>query len=148
MAAPIKLHLEHNWPVYVGWSQQLNCRGVFALRDIQPGELVEPCPLILVPFKNETDFANSTPTNSLVDNYYYDWTAEEWCLPLGYAMLYNHSYQPNMKYERDFEQSLLKYVAIKTIHQGDELTVNYNGDPNDQKPIESWFHEYGGRKII
>ena len=136
------------WPVYLGWSKKLNCRGVFALEDLKTDAVVESCPVILIEHKNQPDIINGCPTGSIIDNYYYDWNHDYWCLPLGYAMLYNHSYQPNMKYVRDFKTNLLSYVALRNIKKDEELTVNYNGDPLDQTPIDSWFKEYGGHKII
>lgn len=30
------------------------------------------------------------------------------------------------------------YTAIKPIKKGEEITVNYNGEPDDMTPIE-WF---------
>jgi uncharacterized protein len=137
-----------NWPVYVGWSSQLNCRGVFAARDIKKDELIEPCPIILIPYENQQRRLDSSPTGTILDNYYYDWNKNFWCIPLGYAVLYNHSYEPNAVYKYNHPKKLISYMALKDISQDEEITVNYNGDPKDKDPIESWFSEFHGRKII
>lgn len=136
------------WPIYVAWSSQLNCRGVFALRHIKKHEVVEVCPLILVDYQNSLDCQTRTPNHHLLDNYIYDWDKKRWCLPLGYGLLYNHSYQPNLIYRHASQHMLIKYVALIDIKKDTELTVNYNGDPADQTPIDSWFNEYSGRKFI
>ena len=30
----------------------------------------------------------------------------------------------------------LKYIAVRDIAEGEEVTINYNGDPKDQTPVE------------
>lgn len=133
---------------HVGWSEKLNCRGMLALRNIKNGETVEACPIIKIRYDNRKQRVYAHPTVGVINNYYYDWDDDHWCLPLGYAMIYNHSYHPNMTYVFDYENELLVYVAICDIHKNEELTVNYNGDPTDQTPIDSWFKEYFGKEII
>lgn len=138
-------NISSGWPIYVGWSTRLNCRGVLAARDINKGEVVEVCPILLIPHKTQKGRLNRQPTNSLLDNYYYDWDRTHWCLPLGYAVLYNHSYQPNLVYLHDTKNLFLKYKALIDIKKDEELCVNYNGDPADSTPVDTWFHEYSGR---
>lgn len=142
------IRIQHEWPVYVNWSVKLTCRGMFATHAIKKGELVEPCPVILIAHTDEQKRKEARPTGTIIDNYYYDWNKKFWCLPLGYSMLYNHSYTPNMVYKRDFKRFTLNYVALKNVLADEELTVNYNGDPNDKTPIDSWFKEYYGKKIV
>ncbi|MCX6784171.1 MAG: SET domain-containing protein-lysine N-methyltransferase [candidate division WWE3 bacterium] len=136
------------WPVYVGWSETLKCRGMFASSDIKKGEVIEKCPLILIKYEDERKKLESRPSGNIIDNYYYDWDDNNWCLPLGYAMLYNHSYQPNAEYVFDYTNELLVYVAVTDIAKESEILVNYNGFPEDQNPIDSWFKEYDGRNIV
>ena len=55
---------------------------------------------------------------------------------LGYGSLYNHSCEPNARYDDEKGQSkVLK--AIRNVAPGEEITVNYNGDPPDKTPV--WF---------
>lgn len=140
--------LIYQWPVYVGWSEALNCRGMFASRNIKKGETVERCPLILIPYKSAKERLSRHPLGNKIDSYYYEWDNKQWCLPLGYAMLYNHSHTPSMQYNFDYRNTLLNYVAIRDIQKDEELTVNYNGDPKDKTPIDEWFTEHNGKKII
>jgi SET domain-containing protein len=51
--------------------------------------------------------------------------------------LFNHSYTPNAKYVKNYEKNTLEYCAIKDIKPGEEITTNYNGNPDNQKKV--WF---------
>ncbi|MFH1253066.1 MAG: SET domain-containing protein-lysine N-methyltransferase [Candidatus Uhrbacteria bacterium] len=54
----------------------------------------------------------------------------------GFGSFYNHSYQPNATYKKDIKNQIIKFVAIKNIKKGEEITVNYNyGNPNNNKPL-------------
>ena len=55
--------------------------------------------------------------------------------PLGFGSLYNHSYEPNARYEDCRADQV--FVAIRDIADGEEITVNYNGEPGDRSPV--WF---------
>ncbi|HNE48113.1 MAG TPA: SET domain-containing protein-lysine N-methyltransferase, partial [Saprospiraceae bacterium] len=58
-------------------------------------------------------------------------------IALGYGSLYNHSYNPNARYEVDFDEEVIRFYTLSTIKAGGEITVNYNGDWQDQNPV--WF---------
>ena len=137
-----------NWPIYVGWSKRLNCRGIQPARAIVADEVIEVCPVILIEYSTKQGQSEKAPTNTLLDNYYYEWNANSWCFPLGYATLYNHSYSPNAVYSYDYRNKLIKYIALHPIAPDEEITVNYNDLPDDKTPIDDWFGEYNGRKII
>ena len=72
-------------------------------------------------------------------NYYFSWGVDgnEAALALGLGSLYNHSYSPNARYVKDFDRRKIDFVAIRNISVGEEITVNYNGDPKNLKPL--WF---------
>jgi SET domain-containing protein len=55
---------------------------------------------------------------------------------LGYGSLYNHSYQPNARYDDESGQTKV-FRAIRDIAPGEEIVVNYNGEPGDETPV--WF---------
>ncbi|MEZ4669909.1 MAG: SET domain-containing protein [Anaerolineae bacterium] len=121
-------------PVEVGTSPTLGIRGLLATRDIAAGELVERCPMVLIPVTQE-DALEAT----VLANYYFLWTDEDYAMALGYGSLMNHSYNANMVFERDFENSTMIFRAAKAIKRGEELTINYNGDPDDDTPIHEGF---------
>src|SRR5262249_11593788 len=45
---------------------------------------------------------------------------------LGYGSIYNHDNPANMRYEADPKRLTLKYIAVRSIKAGEELTINYN----------------------
>ncbi len=57
-------------------------------------------------------------------------------MALGYGSLYNHSYQPNARYDDESGQTKV-FSAIRDIAPGEEIVVNYNGEPEDETPV--WF---------
>ena len=57
-------------------------------------------------------------------------------MALGYGSLYNHSYQPNARYDDGRGQTKI-FMAIRDIALGEEIVVNYNGEPDDKTPV--WF---------
>ena len=56
---------------------------------------------------------------------------------LGLCSLCKHSYRPNAVFKLHDEKLTIEFVARRDIEAGEEVTVNYNGDPANQKPI--WF---------
>ena len=123
------------------WSEKLTVtetpnkgRGVFALKDFAEGELIESCPVIALPAHDRV-VVDTTP----LYNYYFSWgpdlTGAALCL--GLESLYNHSYTPNPKYIKDFARQQIDFVALRAISAGEEIAVNYNGDPSSLKPL--WF---------
>ena len=64
-------------------------------------------------------------------------TAEAIALALGYLTFANHSYQPNARYEKRYATCSIALIALRPIKAGEEITVNYNGDPEDHSPL--WF---------
>ena len=109
-------------------------RGVFAQRNFKKGEVIETCPVIVLPAE-EIDSLELTE----LYNYYFAWgpDSKDAAIALGYGSLYNHSYIPNARYYKDFDNSLLKYVCIRDIQEDEEITINYNCDPKDTTPV--WF---------
>lgn len=105
-------------------------RGVFAKGPIRKGAVVERVPVLLVPVKDLVDgWANPT-----LRKYFYLWNRTHVAITLGYGSLYNHSFEPNALYEHG--DGVMIYRALRDIDRGEEITVNYNGDPEDQSAVE------------
>ncbi len=109
-------------------------RGVFAGKDFAEGDIVEICPVIILP---SGDVAALKDTELYNYDFIWDFEKESGCIVLGYGSLYNHSITPNALYDRDFSLKEMKFFCIKPIKCGEEIFVNYNGDPNDQSLV--WF---------
>lgn len=110
--------------------------GVFATANFKPGEIIEKCPVITMRPK-ERKFAEET----ILDYYIYPWkTLNDAAVVLGYGAVYNHSYEPNAKWIRDYDRNLMIYKAIRPIKKGQEVTINYNGDYGPPEDVD-WFGE-------
>ena len=107
-------------------------RGMFALRDFKKGEILETAPVIPVAKENVVESGEAP------DGYLLDWDGnyenEEYCMPLGYIMMYNHSKEPNIMLDQDYEKYTMQAIAIRDIRKGEELCWDYNID-------ELWFDE-------
>ena len=109
--------------------------GVAAVVRIAAGEVFEKAPIILYRAE-EDEYLDKTA----IGNFTYDWDCQYGAVVLGYGSLYNHSYHPNARYERDFMNKIMKYIALRDIEAGEEITINYNGVIDDMSP--TWFEVY------
>lgn len=108
--------------------------GVFALKDFRAGEIVESCPALIFSPKDRKNL-EKTP----LSHYIYPWKSTRGAaLAFGYGSIYNHSFSPNADWKQNFRTQSMVFRAIKNIKKGEEITVNYNGEPDEQTPID-WF---------
>jgi uncharacterized protein len=105
-------------------------RGVFARRPIRDGELIERVPVVVFRSKDVMDGEAWTG----LAGYCFHWGKGTLALALGYGSLYNHSYRPNARYD-DLGGQIKEFIAIRDIEPGEEITVNYNGEPEDESPV-------------
>ncbi|ABN56593.1 MULTISPECIES: SET domain-containing protein [Methanoculleus] len=117
--------------VYVG-SSGCRGRGVFARRDLIPGELIETCPVIVLGGADEQELLDKT---HLFD-YYFAW-GELAAVALGYGSLYNHSRHANADHVCDLLRGEIRISAHRPISRGEEITINYGGLPDCPDPV--WF---------
>lgn len=109
-------------------------RGVFAVKAIGANELIERAPVIVIP-REQSGFIEQT----VLEHYWYDWRKDlgDAALVLGFGLLYNHSYRPNARYVRRFEENEMEYIAIHDIGEDEEICINYNGVVDDMSEV--WF---------
>jgi SET domain-containing protein len=105
-------------------------RGVFARRPIRKGEVIERVPMLVLPVGEDED----APGWDGLEGYCFVWGRRTLALALGYGSLYNHSYRPNARYE-DVGRQVKVFTALRDIAPGEEITVNYNGEPQDDSPV-------------
>ncbi len=112
----------------------LGGRGVFAEEPLEEGDLIEICPAIVLPAE-ELSAIHGTKLH----DYYFLWGDEQkqCAIALGYGSLYNHAYEPNARYLLDYEHLTIDFYCIRHIDPGEEITVNYNGEPDVKTPV--WF---------
>jgi len=109
-------------------------RGVFTRRDISTGTVIECAPVIVMDATHRA-LLDQTPLH----DYIFEWGPEQQqcAMALGLVPMYNHSYQSNCEYFMDFEAHSIIVKTVRDVTKGEELTINYNGDWNDQRPV--WF---------
>lgn len=109
-------------------------RGVFTSHDIPAGELIEICPVIVIP-RAELPVIHKT----VMHDYYFLWgeDMEEAAIALGFGSLYNHAIHPNADFILDMENLTIDIVATADIPAGAEITINYHGEAGDDTPL--WF---------
>ena len=103
-------------------------RGVVTTRAIEAGATCEVAPLMLLPPRSRwSGFDHVFDVDGRAG------------VAGGMVSFVNHSYAPNSAYDIDADALLVTLYALEAIPAGTEVTVNYNGDPADQRPV--WFDE-------
>ena len=114
-------------------------RGVFANRDFEKGEVVERCPVLLMPI----------PLQQLpeeVKSLLFSWrrlagTPQiRHALALGFGSMYNHDNPANMRYEAERYNQVLTFITVRRVAKDEELTINYNaGGGGPASTNDNWF---------
>jgi uncharacterized protein len=111
-------------------------RGVFTSQKINPGDLIEVCPVIVIT-QRELPIIHKT----ILHDYYFLWgeNLEECAIALGYGSMYNHEIFPNATFILDLENMTIDIEAILPIEPGHEITINYHGESGDESSL--WFNQ-------
>ena len=122
--------------VFVSKSKIKNAgRGVFAAQKIKKGEVIEVCPLIIVP---KSDMSNLRESILVTYFFYFGKNKERLAVAFGSGSIYNHSYTPNATYQIRVKKKTIDFIAIKDIKKNEEITFNYSfGNPKNKNPL--WF---------
>lgn len=109
-------------------------RGVCAGRDFEAGDIIEVCPVLVLPPEDRAHIAAT-----FLYNYYFEWGDDEQqtAIALGYGSIYNHEPQANAHYEMDFQAETITIFCVRPIQSGDEITINYNGEIDNSDKV--WF---------
>jgi len=96
--------------------------GVFADKGYSVGDTIELCPYLVT---DDDDVGEV----SVLHDYMFkspNEDVEEYLVPLGLAMVYNHSQSPNAEWEVDEEDNrFVRFYALEEIKQGDEICHDY-----------------------
>lgn len=111
-------------------------RGVFCAHDLQEGDTIELCPLIVIP-PSEVAAIHETHLH----DYYFLWPAVNGaaCIALGYGSLYNHHSDPNAQVIMDLDNEMIEIRGIKAIPAGTEILIDYTDGGASEEPL--WFQE-------
>lgn len=110
-------------------------RGVFTSETVPADTVIEISPVIVM---TKEDRVHIDKTK--LHDYIFEWgnDSSQCCMALGLVPMYNHSFKSNCEYIMDFDDHLIYIQTLREIKAGEELTINYNGDWNDEKPL--WFN--------
>jgi SET domain-containing protein len=109
-------------------------RGVFTNQQIRADTIIEVAPVIVMPAADRVLLDQTK-----LHDYIFEWGDDktECAMALGWIPVYNHSYQSNCEYYMDFDTANMLVKTVRKVNAGEELTINYNGDWNNEKPV--WF---------
>jgi uncharacterized protein len=109
-------------------------RGVFTREKIAADVIIEESPVIVMTAEDRILL-----DKTLLHDYIFEWgiNKDQCCMALGFVPVYNHSYESNCEYFMDYEEETIQIKTICPVKKGEELTINYNGDWNNNKKI--WF---------
>ena len=109
-------------------------RGVYTAIDISKGDLIEICPLIIIPKKDVKKIHKT-----ILHDYYF--LIEEpkgaACIALGYGSIYNHKNKPNAIVIFDYEKKEMEIQCCKKIKAGSEIFIDYTDGGDKDAPL--WF---------
>ena len=128
---PRKVYLSASKVTKLGSNEFKVGRGVFASEIIKKGEIIEIAPILILEFSDFVD----TKWNLLFE--YYFWLDDFVVLALGYGSLYNHSKNPNCKYEISKKKGLIKIISTKNIIKDEEILFDYSKSSSSKAPL--WF---------
>ena len=126
--------MNKNQSIYITVTQQKG-RGVFTKKSIKEDTVVEIAPVIVM-----SDEERKLLDQTLLHDYIFEWQPEDknmCCMALGWIPIYNHSNFSNCEYFMNYEEQTIFIKTVRLINAGEELTINYNGDWNEQ--TEVWF---------
>lgn len=115
----------------------LHGNGVFAGKAFRKSETIEVAPLILL-----TPFDKESLANTDLYGCYFLTGNKEFpaAVGLGFASLYNHSSTANAGYKILLKKKCIVVKACRDIATNEEITVNYNGRPDDASPVYFQTH--------
>jgi SET domain-containing protein len=121
--------------IYIAESEERG-RGIFTSENIENEDIIEICPLIIVP-KEQILFLDKT----ILYDYYFllPDDSEKACFPLGYGMLYNHNPEPNAEVVFDLDNNYIQIHCIQPIPAGEEIFINYQNTKEEEEKPKLWF---------
>ena len=109
-------------------------RAVFTRERIPANTVIEIAPVIVMEKQDRQQL-----DKTLLHDYIFEWGPEkkQCAMALGWVPVYNHSYESNSEYFMDYDEATMLVKTVRVIEAGEEVTINYNGNWNDQKKV--WF---------
>ncbi|KAF9207663.1 hypothetical protein CPC16_011586 [Podila verticillata] len=123
-------------------------RGVVTSVHIPARTTIDLCPILLFPTEEYTLHGQFTQ----LDHYTYRWLGGM-ALALGLGSMFNHSKEPNVGFQRDFENKMIRYSTLRDVAPGEELCISYGPnlwfpdmeDEDDAASKDSGYQGSGSR---
>ena len=108
-------------------------RGLLAGRSFRRDEVVDLAPVIVIPARQA-----GVVGQTVIARFTFAWDEKTGsvALALGRVSLLNHSYMPNVAAEKQMASRSIRFYALRDICPGEELTINYHGDPTCRDPMD------------
>ena len=119
--------------LFIGETEEKG-RAVFTNEIIPAGTIIESSPVIVMS-ADERKLLDQT----LLHDYIFEWgeNKEGCAMALGWVPVYNHAQPSNAEYFMQFDEGTMFIKTARDIAAGEEITLNYNGDWNDDRDV--WF---------
>jgi SET domain-containing protein len=100
-------------------------RGVYTAEELNPGDLIEICPVIKIP-----EIQLKLIDQTILYDYYFLWEEDGYkgCIAMGYGSLYNHHKQANAIFIFDYTDDTIKIECSGLIKEGEEILIDYTGE--------------------
>ncbi|KAF9963184.1 hypothetical protein BGZ70_007586 [Mortierella alpina] len=95
-------------------------RGVVTTTLIPARATIDISPILLFPSEEYSVHGQYTQ----LDHYTYRWQGGM-ALALGLGSMFNHANKPNVGFQRDFVNKVIRYSALRDIQAGEELCISY-----------------------
>ena len=107
-------------------SSDIHGLGVFATKKIKKGEIIEECPLMVLPIE-------PGQTSGLFMNHRFAWPKGigwyQHFVAMGYASYYNHSDTPNADWDiHPQNEDVFRFYALEDIYPDQEIFVYYGDE--------------------
>lgn len=135
-----QIELPKHTKIRLGYSPGMG-RGIFATEDIEEGELIERCPMVVLSWRMNYHkdpviwqycFTQSCPCEDCKKH------GGHFLMVLGYGQIYNHQNENNAHISFDMKNSVANIHCKRAIKKGGEIFVHY-GDKyfQNRKYIEA-----------
>ncbi|KAG0055191.1 hypothetical protein BGZ83_009367 [Gryganskiella cystojenkinii] len=95
-------------------------RGIVTRKPIPSRTVIDISPILLFPAGEYTAHGQYTQ----LDHYTYRWQGGM-ALALGLGSMFNHSNKPNVGFQRDFANKVIRYTTLREIKENEELCISY-----------------------
>ncbi|KAF9416917.1 hypothetical protein BGZ94_010082 [Podila epigama] len=113
-------------------------RGVVTSAPIPARTIIDISPVLLFPTEEYDKHGRYTQ----LEHYTYRWQ-KSMALALGLGSMFNHSKYPNVGFQRDFNNNVIRYSALRDIAAGEELCISYGPNlwfPDMEEEVDDGAH--------